>query len=122
MFISQDDGEIRRLLSSVPELRIKSEDNMEDIRSYTNHKAIELQTKFDLPATTIDEISSKVCERAKGQEESQSTIVQYRLIASSSGMFLFAKLVMNNLFLQTSRLKLNDELRPDRFPRGLEQA
>lgn len=69
LLISQDDGEIRKLLPSVPELQINSADNMEDIRSYTDHKAIGLQTKFDLPATTIDEISSKVCERAEGEEE-----------------------------------------------------
>jgi len=37
-------------------------------------------------------------------------------------MFLFAKLVMENLYSQTSRAKLNKELEPDRFPRGLEEA
>lgn len=103
LFISQDDGEIRKLLPSVPKLQIKSEDNREDIRSYTDREAIRLQTKFDLSATKIDQISSKVCERAEG-------------------MFLFAKLVMKNLFQQTSRAKLDNELRPEKFPRGLEQA
>lgn len=75
LLISQDDGEIRRLLPSVPELRIKSEDNLEDIRSYTAYKAIGLQKKFDLPTTTIGEISSIVCARAEGENESQSIIV-----------------------------------------------
>lgn len=68
LFISQDDGEIRRLLPSVPKLQIKSEDNREDIRSYTDREAIRLQTKFDLSATKIDQISSKVCERAEGEK------------------------------------------------------
>ena len=37
-------------------------------------------------------------------------------------MFLFAKLVMLNLLNQTSRGRMNDELLPNKFPRGLEQA
>jgi len=38
------------------------------------------------------------------------------------GMFLFAKLVMENLYNQTKRENLNKELEPNRFPRGLEDA
>jgi hypothetical protein len=37
-------------------------------------------------------------------------------------MFLFAKLVMENLYRQTSRENLTKELEPNRFPRGLEDA
>lgn len=37
-------------------------------------------------------------------------------------MFLFAKLVMDNLFNQTKRESLTKELEPARFPRGLEDA
>ena len=39
-----------------------------------------------------------------------------------TGMFLFAKLVMGNLYSQTKRVNLNKELELDRFPRGLEDA
>jgi hypothetical protein len=38
------------------------------------------------------------------------------------GMFLFAKLVMVNLFAQTTREQLLGETKPSRFPNGLEQA
>ncbi len=38
------------------------------------------------------------------------------------GMFLFAKLVMENFYKQTNRENLNIELEPNRFPRGLEEA
>lgn len=75
LLISQDDGEIRRLLNPAPELQIKSDDNLEDIQSYTTYKAIGLQKKFDLSTTMIGEISSKVCARAEGEEGSQSIIV-----------------------------------------------
>jgi hypothetical protein len=37
-------------------------------------------------------------------------------------MFLFAKLVLKNLFAQTKREQLYEELRPGTFPKGFEQA
>jgi hypothetical protein len=38
------------------------------------------------------------------------------------GMFLFAKLVLQNLYSQVSRAQLYESLLPQRFPRGLNQA
>ena len=38
------------------------------------------------------------------------------------GMFLFAKLVMENFYKQTKRENLTKELEPNRFPCGLEDA
>lgn len=37
-------------------------------------------------------------------------------------MFLFARLVMTNLFGQTSRARLDRELEAERFPKGLVEA
>lgn len=37
-------------------------------------------------------------------------------------MFLFAKLVLTNLYSQTSKAKLYEELQPEAFPKGFEQA
>lgn len=37
-------------------------------------------------------------------------------------MFLFAKLVMMNLYAQPSKTELRKEIHPSRFPQGLEQA
>jgi len=37
-------------------------------------------------------------------------------------MFLFAKLVMTNLFAQATIEKLYEELQPGTFPKGFEQA
>ena len=37
-------------------------------------------------------------------------------------MFLFAKLVLTNLYGQTTREQLYNELLPEQFPRGLGQA
>ena len=41
---------------------------------------------------------------------------------ANAGMFLFAKLVMGNMLDQTTRSGLRNEMRPELFPSGLEQA
>ncbi len=45
-----------------------------------------------------------------------------RLINITKGMFLFAKLVLTNLFAQITLEQLYEELRPETFPKGFEQA
>lgn len=37
-------------------------------------------------------------------------------------MFLYAKLVVTNLYAQPSLAQLKEEIAPDRLPNGLEQA
>jgi hypothetical protein len=37
-------------------------------------------------------------------------------------MFLFAKLVLTNIFAQTTLEQVSEELRPGTFPKGFEQA
>ncbi|KAH8687413.1 hypothetical protein BGZ60DRAFT_363661, partial [Tricladium varicosporioides] len=103
LFISQDDGEIGKLLSKLPTIRIKPEDTRADIQTYVTIWGKEIQEKFDLPDENRKDIITAVIERA-------------------DGMFLFAKLVMENLFSQTKRENLTKELEPARFPRGLEDA
>jgi hypothetical protein len=39
-----------------------------------------------------------------------------------TGMFLYAKLVMGNLYNQPTRQQLLEEITTSRFPQGLEQA
>ena len=128
LFISQDDGDVRKLLLSVPEIRMRPEDSKADIGFYISHKALDIQGKFNITDQKRDEISCKVQDRAEGKRPSLSNkpmikcVYNKRLIRPSLGMFLFAKLVMTNLLNQTSRSKMLDELQPGKFPRGLEQA
>lgn len=68
LFISQDDGKIRRLCASVPEIKITSEDSMADIQEYVSYKAIDLQKKFGLPVAESQDICQKVCDRASGKQ------------------------------------------------------
>ncbi|PMD12225.1 hypothetical protein NA56DRAFT_756767 [Hyaloscypha hepaticicola] len=103
LFISQDDGEVGKVLSKIPAIRIRPEDTRADIQTYTTIWSKKIQEKFALPDEKREAIIAGVIERA-------------------DGMFLFAKLVMENLFSQTKRENLSKELEPARFPRGLEDA
>lgn len=70
LFVSQDDGEIRRLCISVPEIKITSDDNKVDIEFYVSHKEIDLRKKFGLSVAQSQDISHKVCGRADGGKTS----------------------------------------------------
>jgi hypothetical protein len=69
LFISQDEGEIRKLLKSVSEIQIRLEDNKDDIRHYIDHKAVEIKEKFGLTFTATEDICNMVCNRAGGKKE-----------------------------------------------------
>ncbi|KAI9779019.1 MAG: hypothetical protein M1816_003779 [Peltula sp. TS41687] len=103
LFFSQDDGVIGKLLARIPVIPISSEDTKEDIQRYTAAWSQKIQGKFGLPDDRCDRITETVVEIAKG-------------------MFLYAKLVMENLQSQTKRANLERELEPNTFPRGLEDA
>ena len=66
LFVSQDDGDIRKLLTTVPEIQVRPEDNKRDIEAYVSYKAIDIQKKFDLPDSKREEIVAKVGKRAEG--------------------------------------------------------
>ncbi|KAK0115664.1 hypothetical protein ONS95_000067 [Cadophora gregata] len=103
LFVSQDENDIRRLLRSASILKLSDGHNRSDIEGYTKHWCTEIQRKFGLPDETIRYIKTAVQE-------------------SSDGMFLFAKLVVTNLFDQLTPEKVYLELQPGTFPKGFEQA
>jgi hypothetical protein len=51
------------------------------------------------------------------------TVISRMLTSSLKiGMFLFAKLVIENFYKQTKRKNLTKELEPNKFPNSLEEA
>jgi len=44
------------------------------------------------------------------------------LLTSDPGMFLYAKIVLGNLFAQISASKFERELKAEHFPKGLDEA
>ena len=73
LFVSQDDGDIRKFLITVPEIHIRPEDNRTDIEAYIKHKAMDIQEKFELPDLRRDQIVAKVGERSEGKSTLRQT-------------------------------------------------
>ncbi|TVY90638.1 C2H2 finger domain transcription factor, partial [Lachnellula willkommii] len=103
LFVSQDENDIRRLLRNASVLRLTEEHNKSDIEAYTSHWSSKIVLKFGIPDVTLEHIKAVV-------------------LGGCEGMILFAKLVLTNLHDQVSRDKLFQELQPDTFPKGFEQA
>ncbi|PMD14292.1 hypothetical protein NA56DRAFT_393481 [Hyaloscypha hepaticicola] len=103
MFVSQPETTIRSLLRTATIVRISESDNAKDIAEYTRPWCLEIQRQFKIDDEKRDLIRTLVCE-------------------SAGGMFLFAKLVLQNLYSQVSQTQLYESLLPRRFPRGLNQA
>ncbi|KAJ4415216.1 hypothetical protein N0V82_007453 [Gnomoniopsis sp. IMI 355080] len=101
LFVCQDDGAARKDLRDIPSINIRPTDIKNDIENF--------------------------CEIWKGKIEQEIGSLQgtgYDIVkivtAKAQGMFLFAKLVMENLHEQTSMDNLLAEL--ENFPAGLDEA
>ncbi|KAF8459959.1 hypothetical protein BDZ91DRAFT_766642 [Kalaharituber pfeilii] len=93
LFISTNEPDIRRRLSSIVKIQLKPNDD--DIRQYTTIWTAKIQKRFRLSDAETDNIIAKVLERAQ---------------------------VLKNLHDQGSRAQLEQELRPETLPIGLEKA
>ncbi|PSN71159.1 hypothetical protein BS50DRAFT_546300 [Corynespora cassiicola Philippines] len=102
--VSQDLADIRRFLEE-PQNRVLSlndvEGNKRDIELFTIAKTEKIREKFIL-----------------SQEETE--YIRDMTIGRSMGMFLYAKLVMENLYAQSTRKFLVEEI--EAFPEGLGEA
>uniref|UniRef100_A0A093VGA7 Putative SWI/SNF-related matrix-associated actin-dependent regulator of chromatin subfamily A member 3-like 1 n=1 Tax=Talaromyces marneffei PM1 TaxID=1077442 RepID=A0A093VGA7_TALMA len=102
LFLSQPTSEIRNSLVSADTLTLTPELNVGDIRKYCQHRTRELE-KFEFSSEDIKNVVEIICARA-------------------DGMFLFAKLVMNNLAKQPNLALFRDEITGARLPNEIDQA
>ncbi|KAF7947217.1 uncharacterized protein EAE97_004466 [Botrytis byssoidea] len=103
LIVSQNEPDIKRQLRQCSDVRLSSSCNRSDIEVYSRVWAEKIQQKFFVSDDTKTHIIKAVSEGA-------------------DGMFLYAKLILTNLYAQTCREKLYEELRPGTFPVGFEQA
>ncbi|KAK3623160.1 hypothetical protein LTR56_021742 [Elasticomyces elasticus] len=103
VFFSQEYSLATTLFATLPSLRILPSDLHTDISNYCSLGAKTIQDKFNLDPQEEAHIATLTAKRA-------------------DGMFLFAKLVLQNLQQQTSLKELYHEMRPDNFPIGLNEA
>ena len=103
LFVSQDEDDIKNALKSAAWISLAPGNIEHDLRIFTRKWSDEIGQKFDLDTQEVNHIAELTCYRA-------------------DGMFLFAKLVLMNLYAQPSKNELRREMDPSRFPKGLEQA
>ncbi|EGX44058.1 hypothetical protein AOL_s00210g219 [Orbilia oligospora ATCC 24927] len=100
----QRDGFIEAALSVYPDIDLdRTKQHKADITDYASFRASEIKSRFGLNADEETDIVDKVT-------------------VSSKGMFLYAKIVLDNLFHQQSVAKFRKELSNENFPQELNQA
>ncbi|KIX07723.1 uncharacterized protein Z518_02377 [Rhinocladiella mackenziei CBS 650.93] len=102
MLVSQHLNQIQKALRNASCLSIEPSDNAGDIQDYTQQRARAIQTKFDLSDDDTADVVRRTCNGAQG-------------------MFLYARLVIDNLLDSDTKASFRKELTRD-FPDGLEEA
>ncbi|KAI0897380.1 WD40 repeat-like protein [Annulohypoxylon nitens] len=103
LFCGQRDGILDELLKQRPSISLEASSHVEDIGRHCRKKCEEIQKKFRTSLATKEDIISRVMNEAKG-------------------MFLYARVVLENLFNQTRLTCLYREIEPGTFPRGIGKA
>ncbi|KAI0444886.1 WD40 repeat-like protein [Xylaria telfairii] len=103
LFCGQRDGTLDKLLANQPSVCLESSRHVEDIRQYCQDFCRRIREKFDIPPAMEEDIILKVTNGAQG-------------------MFLYARVVLENLCKQTRLSRLRQELEPGTFPQGIEKA
>ncbi|RKK72205.1 hypothetical protein BFJ69_g10339 [Fusarium oxysporum] len=104
LICGQRDGRLDALLSSYPQIRLDMvDDHQYDIEQFTKTQAAKIRARFSLT-----------------QDEEESLI--FKVSGASQGMFLYARVVLDNLAAMDSIQEFEDELEGDTFPEDLDQA
>ncbi|KAI1769276.1 hypothetical protein GGR53DRAFT_473750 [Hypoxylon sp. FL1150] len=101
VFVSQDDGSSRKDLGPVPSIEITRSDNKVDVAAFAKFWHRRIEDKFG----TIE-------------NKNIANLIQ----AKAQGMFLFAKLLAEYLYGQSSQERLREELEPSKLPVKLDDA
>ncbi|KAF4944322.1 hypothetical protein FGADI_12776 [Fusarium gaditjirri] len=98
------DGRLDVLLSAYPQIRLDMVDaHQKDIERFTKEQAAKIRNRFELT-----------------EQEEKSLIA--KISTTSQGMFLYVKVVLNNLAMMDSIQEYQDELEAETFPDDLDQA
>jgi hypothetical protein len=126
LFTSQDVADMRSRLRKAAVVTLNTQDSMQDIRSFTVHWAAKIQNMFELPTDEVRRITDHVIDTASGESLYLSRCPCFSrercLQSLGLGMFLYAKLVMQNLHDCATREELYEEIHPDTLPKGIDQA
>jgi hypothetical protein len=100
---SRDDTTTKNMFIGLPTVRVQGKAHEADISSYSMIRTAELQKKFRLTDDEKNDIASKTASRA-------------------GSMFLFARLIMDNLSQQVNKAGIYFEMAPDVFPVAIDDV
>ncbi|KAE9374277.1 hypothetical protein N431DRAFT_371745 [Stipitochalara longipes BDJ] len=103
LFVSQNFSDISKALPTATVVNLTPEDNKNDIKAYIKDWSKKITRFYELTASQTEHME-------------ETTMIR------SQGMFLFVKLVMENLYAQGTRGNLIDELNLYPFPDGIGEA
>ncbi|KAI0971965.1 hypothetical protein F4678DRAFT_430685 [Xylaria arbuscula] len=102
LFVSQDDGNARRIFRNIPAIKITNE-NQDDLKDFAEKRHSELEIKFG-------KLRAKECH------------ISNILVARAQGMFIFADLFAKYLEIQLTKAALLEELDPSKLPVTLDHV
>lgn len=76
LFVSQDENDIRKGLTSAAWIPLDPKDNEKDIKTFVHKWSVSIQRKFELDDQSINDIEESTCFRAQGIE--RGALLDYR--------------------------------------------
>jgi hypothetical protein len=124
IFISgQRNGFLEERLSSYQSIQLEIiVAHNQDIESYAKQRSTKIRKKFEISIAQERDLVNKVTSAAKGEPLAVLRKYILRFLTTILGMFLYAKIVLNNLLNQVSKRHFNQELEAKHFPKGLDEA
>lgn len=119
LFVGQRSYILLYLLQSATEISLDSHEHKMDIVSYVERAAARLKHQFELDVGTEARIVNSITARAMSKCKIMPNVLY---LAYPIGMFLFAKLVVENLLNQATKNDLLYEIEPTVLPTGLDNA
>lgn len=119
---SRRENDLERSLKSAAKFNIKPQNLENDITAYITFKMTQLSQRFKFTQEREQLITKEICTRPKGESPSRNLVEILMLTEANTGMFLLARLIMDNLLSQDNLEDLNEELRFEVLPHGINEA
>lgn len=117
---SRKEKDIGGSIGSAIRLEIKPHHLEQDIKYYVQVRVSELNKRFGLSMDKREHISRDVAKRSDGRWNMM--MMSLTVDNNSPGMFLLARLIMDNLIDQDFPDELAEELRSEVLPKGIDEA
>jgi hypothetical protein len=119
---SRHEKDLEKSLKTATKFNIKPQNLENDITAYVTFKMAQLCQRFKFTQEREQLISKEICTRPMGKLPSRNLAEILMLIETNAGMFLLARLIMDNLLSQDNLEDLNEELRFEVLPHGINEA